>query len=279
MDRKSKIIFFTVALLILLPIIALFFSLVIAENAPDLTKLVPVPNSFFDIFSLFILSPVLMIFFVQFLSVILAYILFKMHNIIKFKRFDYAILNNVEKNLNKSEYLIRAFLLGFFAFAIGEILVEVISSKTIIPYGVEDTSEFLYVSICTLFVLPILSLITIPVWILLDSGSICSRKRNKIGRQKLPDIEGVYRTYQGFVNGYVGIATLVALFLLITADITEIGSDIGFIPFMFIAPFVSTAIVFLPLLFYDWQLKNLREKFISRLKKIGVKTIADINEI
>ncbi|MFX1567614.1 MAG: hypothetical protein ACFFCV_04510 [Promethearchaeota archaeon] len=279
MNRKSKIIFFTVALLILFPIIALFFSLVIAENAPDLTKLIPLPNSFFDIFSLFILSPLLMIIFVQFLSGILAYILFKMHNIIKFRRYDYAIFNNVEKNLNKSEYLIRAFLLGFFAFAVGEVLVESISRETIIPYGVEDTSQFLYVIICTLFVLPILSLIAIPVWILLDSGILCSRKRNKIGRQKLPDIEGVYRTFQGFINGYVGIATLLAIFLLITADISEIGSDIGFIPFMFIAPFVSTAICFLPLLFYDWQLKNLREKFIAHLKKIDIKTIDDISKI
>lgn len=279
MDRKSKFIIFGITLLILVPVIGLFFTLVISVNATDMTKLIPLPNPFFDIFSLFILSPILMILFIQFLSVILAYGLFKMHNTIKFKRFDYAIFNNVEKNLNKSEYLLRAFLLGFFAFSVGTILVNLISQETIIVGGGEDVSEFLYIIICTLFVLPILSLIIIPVWVLLDSGVICSRKRGKIGRQKLPDIEGVYRVFQGFVNGYVGISTLVAIVLIIFEDVIAVGSDIGFIPFMFIAPFVSTAICFIPLLFYDWQLKKLHEKFIVRLKRINVKTIEDVNEI
>ena len=170
-------------------------------------------------------------------------------------------------------------MLGFFAFAIGTILVELISRETIIPAGNDETSQFLYVMICTLFVLPILSLIIIPVWVLLDSGVICSRKRGKIGRQKLPDIEGVYRIFQGFVNGYVGISTLVALVFIIFKDVIAVGSDIGFIPFMFLAPFVSIAICFLPFLFYDWQIKNLRKKLIGRLQRIGVKIIEDIKEL
>ena len=66
MNRKSKFILLGISLIILFPIIGLFFTLVISENATDITKLIPIPNAFFDIFSLFILSPILMIVFIQF---------------------------------------------------------------------------------------------------------------------------------------------------------------------------------------------------------------------
>ncbi len=54
------------------------------------------------------------------------------------------------------------------------------------------------------------------------------------------------------MNEYVGISTLVAFVLIIFEDITTVGSDIGFIPFTFIALFASTVINFFPFLFYDW---------------------------
>jgi hypothetical protein len=280
MNRKEKIIFAVISVLLLFPVISIIFSLIVASNAVDMTLLIPVVNAFFDAIAIFFLSPIFMFVFIQVLSVIFAYGLFKFHDIIRFKRFDYAVYDNVEENLNFKEFIIRALLLGFFAYSIGVLIVELAERLGRIDFIIPDPSvqQTLHLLVASLFALPILSLILIPVWVLLDSGAICARKKGKPRRQKLPDIEGVYRLYQSFVNGYISISTIAALVFIIIGEII-VEPDLQFIPFMIIGIFATTAMAMIPLLFYDWRMKNLREKFVKKLTKKGIRIVNDVNEI
>ena len=249
-------------------------------NYSDITRLVPVESGLFDIFYFFVLSPLLMIIFIQCFSVFLAYGFFKLHSIIKLKRYNYAILRINEKELNFKGIFFRALILGFFALSIGMIMIQFIDNTFII---IRSPNVLGLLLISTFFILPFLMLILSPIWILKDIGVMCGRIKKilKEDQRQLPDIEGVYRVYNSYIMGYSGITTILSVILIIyNTMITRLGSsDIVLLPFGTIAPFYSVAISILPILFYEWRLPKLREKLINKLLANGIKTIDDLNEI
>ena len=280
MNRKEKIILLLISIAFQIPIGGFFFvALFLDPSMSDVTLLIPVENAYFDVISLLFLSPLFMIIFFQCIAIYISILLVKFHNVIKFKRYEYAIFNNIETNLNIKEYLIRAFVLGFFALSVGTIINELASRFGALDFIViGDVTPGLYLITATIFVLPILSLILIPVWLLLDTGTMCSRKKGKAGRQKLPDIEGVYREFQSSINGYIGISTIIAVTLIIIDDIF-LNQEVGFMVLMFLGIFFSTAITMIPLLYYDWQIDNIRKKFIKLMTNKGMRIIEDVNDI
>jgi hypothetical protein len=278
MKRNIKLIL--ISLLIQTPVFLIMVITNAGDDYADITRLVPVESALFDIFYFFVLSPLLMIVFIQCFSVILAYCLFKLHSIIKFKKYNYAILKINEKKLNFKGIFFRALILGFFALSIGIVMIQFIDENFII---IKNPVLLGLLLISTFFILPFLMIILSPIWLLKDIGIMCGRikKRLKEDQRQLPDIEGVYRIYNSYIMGYSGITSIVSIILIIyNTIISRMGStELIFLPFGIIAPFYSVAISILPILFYEWRLPKFREKLISKLLTKGIKTIDDLNEI
>ena len=269
-------------LILSLAIQLLFFGfiiiVVIDYNLEDITGLVPLKNVFFDLFYLFGLSPILMVIIIQFLSVLIAYFYFKLHNIVKIKRYDYAIIKETEDELSLRGTIIRVIILGFFAFSIGIIIEQLVNNRFIIKTGDAETS--LVITISTMFILPFLSLIIMPIYLLRDTGVMCSRKKTKKGQQHLPDIEGVYRTFFSYITGYIGIGTIVGIVVVIYTDLILLStSDPALIIFIFLAPFAAVSISIPPMMFYEWQMIKLKNKFKAKLISKEIRVVENIDEI
>ena len=268
-------------LIISLVIQLLFFGFVLIAvmdyQLEDLTGLVPLKNAAFDIFYLFGLSPIIMVIIIQFLSVLISYFYFKLHNIVKIKRYEYAVLKETEDELSLRGSIIRVLILGFFAFSIGIIIEQLVESDIIIKTGDAETSLVIMVS--TMFILPFLTLIIMPIYLLRDTGVMCSRKKTRKGQQHLPDIEGVYRTFFSYITGYIGIGTIVGMVVIIIKDIFLSTSDPGLIIFIFLAPFAAVAISIPPMIFYEWQMKKLKDKLKTKLTLKGIKIVENFDEI
>ncbi len=278
MKRNIKLIL--ISLLVQTPVFLIMVIANAGDDYADITRLVPVESALFDIFYFFVLSPLLMIVFIQCFSVFLAYCLFKLHSIIKLKRYNYAILKINEKKLNFRGIFFRALILGFFALSVGMVMIQFIDENFII---IKNPILLGLLLISTFFILPFLMLILSPIWLLKDIGIMCGRinKKLKEDQRQLPDIEGVYRIYNSYIMGYSGITSIVSIILIIYITmISRMSStELVFLPFGIIAPFYSVAISILPILFYEWRLPKFREKLISKLLAKGIKTIDDLNEI
>ncbi|MFX0029325.1 MAG: hypothetical protein ACFE8B_08955 [Candidatus Hermodarchaeota archaeon] len=259
----------------------LFFGMMIIAimdyQLEDFTGLVPLKNVIFDMFYFYGLSPLIMVGIIQFLSVLISYFYFKLHNIVKIKRYEYAVLNETENELSLRCTFIRVIILGFFAFSIGIIMEQLLKADFIVKTGDAETSLLIMVS--TLFILPFLSLIIIPIYLLRDTGVMCSRKKTRKGQQHLPDIEGVYRTFFSYITGYIGIGTIVGIVVIIIKDIFLSASDPGLIIFIFLAPFAAVAISIPPMIFYEWQMTKLKDKLKTKLTSKEIKMVGSITEI
>jgi hypothetical protein len=277
---KKNIKLIILSLVIQTPVILIMIITNSRNDYTDITRLVPVESGLFDIFYFFVLSPLLMIVFIQCFSVISAYSFFKLHRIIRLKRYNYAILKINEKKLNFKGIFFRALMLGFFALSIGIIMMQLIDENFIILTNPVLLGLLL---ISTFFILPFLVIILSPIWLLKDIGIMCGRIKTKLkgDQRQLPDIEGVYRIYNSYIMGYIGITSIVSIILIVyNTMISRVGStEMIFLPFGTIAPFYSVAISILPILFYEWKLPKFREKLVSKLLAKGIKIIDDLNEI
>lgn len=279
MKKNLKLVI--IALLIQFPVILIILISISADNGRDITLLIPINNGFFDMIYFFVLSPLLMIFFIQFCSIGLSRALFKLHNVIKLNKCNYAIIGNVKENLNFAGIILRALVLGFFALSIGMIMVQFINPEIIISRG--DIELLGLIIISTFFILPFLILILAPIWLLQDCGIMSSRNEERIRKEsrKLPNIEGVHRIYSSYVMGYVGITTIVSLIIIMYSSMfSEFSySKTLFFPLGFIAPFFSVAISIIPILFYERKLPKLRKKLIIKLTMKEINIINDIKEL
>ncbi|MFX1374487.1 MAG: hypothetical protein ACFFA0_01625 [Promethearchaeota archaeon] len=275
---KKNIKLLSISILIQILFFGLILIAVLDYNLNDITGLVPIKSVFFDLFYLFGLSPLLMVIIIQFLSVLIAYVYFKLHNIVKIKRYDYATLKETEDELSLRATTIRVIILGFFAFSIGIIIEQLVENDFIIKTGDAETSLVIMVS--TMFILPFLTLIIIPIYLLRDTGVMCSRKKTKKGQQHLPDIEGVYRTFFSYITGYIGIGTIIGIAVIIYRDLISLGTeDPGLLIFVFLAPFAAVAISIPPMMIYERQMIKLKNKLKTKLNSKGIKEVELINEI
>jgi hypothetical protein len=238
MKRNIKLIL--ISLLIQTPVFLIMLITNARDDYADITLLIPVESALFDIFYFFVLSPLLMIAFIQCFSVFLAYCFFKLHSILKLKKYNYAILKTNEKKLNFKGLFFRALILGFFALSIGIVMIQFIDENFII---IKNPVLLGLLLISTFFILPFLMLILSPIWLLKDIGIMCGRIKKKLkeDQRQLPDIEGVYRIYNSYIMGYSGITSLASIILIIYITIiSRMGStELVFLPFGIIAPFYS----------------------------------------
>jgi len=283
MEKKKELLFISLAILFQFPVIVIL--IIGSEDSGDITGLVPINSTLIDLLYIFFISPLLMILFIELTTIISAFLFFKLHDIIKIKRYNYAIFKMENLPLKIRDIIIRTLTLGLFAFTIGTLITEFVPHDIIITTHHIDDIQMSFITLsATMFILPFLILFFLPIWLLRDAGIVCSKKKFKEGYQKLPDIEGVYRVYNSYILGYIGIATIIAIALLIYTDIfliiQEGGKDVGLAIPIFFAPFIGMAISLIPLVYYNFRKQKLVERFNQKLHQKSIKTVVEnINDI
>ncbi|MFX1398245.1 MAG: hypothetical protein ACFFAS_14525 [Promethearchaeota archaeon] len=252
---------------------------IIHEGDPvifDVTGLVPINSKQIDLIYLFILTQVVVLLFILLFSIMTARLLLKIHRVQKRNRYEYAILRGIESSLSFKELFSRSLVLGLLVYSMGTIVYN-IADPTLLysPYSDGYGHPLMLITIASLFLLPFATLFVLPVWLLLDSGVICSLTKLRADRQELPDIEGVHGLYYGIIMGYAGIGTIVSIIRLIydtfsgalgAEPITTIGS-----------PFLIVGASIIPVIAYSWRVQGLRERLVGKLEKKGVTIIDNVN--
>lgn len=276
MQKNVKLILF--ALIFEFPL--LIILIVASGDNNNISNLV-IGNSIIDIVYFYLISPLIMIGIILFFSVLLTQLFFRLHKIMKLNRYDYGILKNFNEDIKFSGMLMRAVILGLFAFSMGLYMTQVLDPELILSTTTGATN-LVYVLIATLFILPFLIIVVLPVWLLKDTGIMSSRKTKKEGSRQLPDVEGVYRDFHSIIKGYVGISTIFAMALLIWENfINELNPtdwQLGLILMIF-TPFHSVALCIPALLFYEWRLEKNKAALIKKLEKKNIKFVENISEL
>ncbi len=258
-----------------------------AEGTQDLTYLIPIKSLVIDAAYGVFFSPLIMIILIQCFSVLLAIVYLKIHKATKLNRYDYYILEETYEKLSYWSMAKRVLLLGFFTFSIGIFLSSLIPADIIIapsPAQYETPTPYLKASATSNFILPFLILIIEPIWLLRDSSVICSLKEEKRKKEKrlLPDIEGIYHYFQSNFSGYVGIGAIIAIILLMYGAIQRLHPELGEladIPGIIFTPFMLSIIAIPALIFHELRLKTFRKKLITKLSKMGIRSIEKVQEI
>lgn len=283
MELKQKLLLL-LYLVFILPQVFLGAA-VLSEEITDYTALVPGRNVYTDHIFLLIIGPLIMILLVFIFTIPLALLLLKLHKMIKVKKYEYYIIRDFEGNINLVRIYIRCLIVSFLSFALGLIIYEagVIPPEVIIP---EKTSiieaDFDYVFMLAIFIMPYLILIFAPIWLLKDSGILCSKSKINREKRETPDIEGVYRYYNTVITSYTGIGFVFTLIILVIDRLQKLdpgSGELSDIPGILLAPFVLAFLIFPAMAFYEYRLKQMRIKLLKKLEKKNIKTIETIQEI
>ncbi|KKM70198.1 hypothetical protein LCGC14_1443110 [marine sediment metagenome] len=210
---KKNWIFAVIYVVVVIPQAIIGIFTLGEEGVPDLTGLVPVESLVFDMIYLYILSPIIMMIFIQFFIIILSLGFYKLHLTVKLKKYDYFIYDDIEKQ-KESHFLViikRAVILGLLALSIGTFMYEIFDVDLLVSSDIAGTrTPIQQVSNSGLFILTFLILIMAPIWLLRDSGIMCKRRNINKERRQLPDIEGIYNYFESNITGYVGIGAIIS---------------------------------------------------------------------
>jgi hypothetical protein len=285
MELKKKVLILIIIFLVFsLPQVFLG-SPELSREITDYTALVPGRNVYTDQLFLLVVGPLIMVLLIFIFTIPLAYLLFKLHNLIKVRRYDYYIMRDFEGDISLVWIYIRCLFVSFLAFALGLIIYEagLISPEVIIPEKLSVVvTDFDYVSMLALFIIPYIILIFAPIWLLKDSGIVCSKSNVNKENRETPDIEGVYRYYNTALTGYTGIGFVFTLIVLVIDRLEKLdpgAGELGDIPGIILTPFVLAFLVFPAIAFYEYRLKHMRTKLINKLEKKNIQTIETIKEI
>ncbi len=276
------IIFILIYLVVILPLtIRGIIVIGIEEGVPDLTYLIPIYSYFFDSIFLYYISPLIMILIINFLSVGLSVLFFKLHNILKIKRYEYFLLSHIDDE-NPSIWIIlrRAIVLGLFPLSIGLFLAEIIPESIIVSSDIAGTiTKIQLVSTTGFFIMPILIIIFEPIWLLRDTRVMCKRSTIRKERRELPDIEGVYNYFESNVTGYIGIGAIISLIVILFDSIANLDpetEELSDIPGIILTPLLFIIFTFPIIISHEQFLPKLREKLIARLKRMGIPLVEEL---
>lgn len=284
METKQKNMILIILYLFIALETIIFGSATLSEEITDYTALVP-GDVFFDQFYFMIIGPFIMILLVFLLTIPLARVFFSSHKIIKVRRYDYYAIKDFEGEISLLRTFIRCLIVSFLSFSLGLIIYEsgIVAPEVIIP---EKTSvvetDYNYVSMLALFILPYLILILAPIWLLRDSGLVCVKSNIKKEKRETPDIEGVYRYYNSVITGYTGIGFVFTLIILIVDRLEKLdpgSGELTDIHGIFLTPFLIAFLIFPAMIFYEYRLKHMKIKLLQKLEKGNLRTIESIKEI
>jgi len=233
-------------------------------------------NRFFDSIVIIIIYPMLLVLIFIFIIPFIALAFVKLHKLFKFNKYSYAILKREEEKLSNSTILFRSLIASLFTFSVASILYSLIKDHSIIVATSDVKTAYIYVLVLCLILYPFILLVLTPIWLMQDSSVMASRKKFKQGRRQLPDIEGVYSIYQKFINGYIGISTVISIILLLSE---ELAGHPGSALIIIFAPLLMLLLLTFPVSLYDFLVKKPNKRLIQMLSKKGILIVNTVGEI
>ena len=255
-----------------------FFNM--ESNIEEGTYLIP-GDRYFDSFVIMAIYPLVLILIYFLISPLLALVFLKIHKILKFNKYNYAILKREEQKLSTTTLMWRIVITSLFTFSMASLIflsfIKNPSTATrIIGINTSPEPTFLYIMILCMLLYPFILLILAPIWLMQDSCLMTSQKRFKEGSRGLPDIEGVHVIYQRFIYGYVGLSTIISFILLFTETLAKNPQDI---PINIFAPFMLILLFSFPVALYDLLFKKSSKIFNKILSKKGILLVNTVAEI
>jgi hypothetical protein len=239
-------------------------------NQEDIIPIIP-GNAISD-YMIVLLIPVIITLIVYLLGPYIAIFLFKLHRIIKLKRYDYFLIRS-EKKLTISRMIVRSLFPGLFAINIA-IYISLYGEFN--KYFVVNPAEMglapIIEWISMLIGIPIAILIIIPIWMLEDSGLMCSLKLDKYKTRISPDIESTSRFYASYIKGYTGISTITGYALILYSFYLRGIEPMTYV-IIFIDPLAIMFMLIFPSLVVEMKLDKIRTKMIAILEKKGLNII------
>ncbi len=188
-----------------------------------------------------------------------------------------------DNNLYISKIMYRLLIASFLTIALSSIIVQ--TSTIQLFRTVNDNISNLSPSlrdllsidasyIASLFIVPLVIIILIPLWMLEDSGLLAYRKFSD--KRKNPEIIGVFKQFKGFIGYFVGILTLVGYVIIVIKIINLIS--LGFrieIPaiILLLLPFILSGILTIPLYLYEKTYNKNVDKVRNYIQKKGYEEI------
>ena len=152
------------------------------------------------------------------ISVILVYV----HRLIKLDKYEYSAVP-LGSGYGIYDILKRGVMPGLFCWAIG-LQNAFVGRPSSLPPALEGNPELARLVIAALQVtelplsfslalllVPVAALLWSPVWFLEDSGVVTSLKTAELEKRKTPDTEGLGRYYNSYLNGFVGLTTILVV--------------------------------------------------------------------
>ncbi len=282
-NRRTQLILLVLIYVVVIVPSAFTSSIAIAEEIDDYTKLVPVENVLFDQVYLTIVGPLIMVVLVLLFTVPLARLFYHFHKIIKGKRYEYYIIEDLGEDINLLTIFVRGLTISLLSFSLAMAFISFVPYEIIQPgqLSVVETM-YPYVSMLALFMVPFIILVFLPIWLLKDSGIICSFSKINKEKRDTPDIESVSRFFSKTVNGYTGIGTILTMVILMVDTIQNLQWEYGEggdIPSIILTPILLAFLAFPALAIYESLLNKMKTSLIKKLENKGIKKITSIKEI
>ncbi|MCP4760201.1 MAG: hypothetical protein GY870_00370 [archaeon] len=284
MKKKMKLLLLNVVyLVVMIPMAIDSINGLTEEGVQDFTGLIPIENVVFDQIFLIFIGPLIMVLLVFIISIPFSILLFKFHRLLKSNSYEYFAIQNFGEDIGFKKLFIRGLTISLMGFSLGTTFVSSIPARTISPTQLSVVETlFPLVSTLGLVIMPYTVIFFLPIWLLQDSGVICSLADVNLEKRQSPDVEGIYRHFSAILNGYVGIGTLFSMVILMLDTISNLQGDTdeyGDIPMLVLTPVMLTLLTFPAVTFYEYRLKSMKVKLISKLEKNNVKIITSTEEI
>jgi len=242
---------------IILSIIPLFYGL-----EGDIVPIIPGGALSDSMMSIII--PFIFMILMLFVGPIIALFFFKLHELMKLKKYDYFFIN-IDKKLSGKRILLRSVFPGLLAINIG-LYISLSSNFSSLFFIAPQESATVIEYASVILGIPISSMIILPLWILGSSGLMCSKRIESYNRPVSPDIESVGQFFTKMIKGYLGVSTVIS-YILVLYQLLLSGISANTILLVFIDPIVIIFLFTLISLLIEVMSESLNARFGKYLEK------------
>ncbi|MHA1713150.1 MAG: hypothetical protein ACTSW4_03785, partial [Candidatus Ranarchaeia archaeon] len=153
-----------------------------------------------------------------FVSMLMVYV----HRVIKMGGYGYRIEKLGDK-YTMWDMFKRGIVPGFFCWSLGLQILMILredvlagAERVLIAFNITSVPLSFIIA---MFLVPVAALLWAPIWLLEDAG-IVTYLKPETRQRRTPDVEGVGRYYSSYLNGFVGVTTIINLGLFLFANIT-----------------------------------------------------------
>ncbi|MHA2407536.1 MAG: hypothetical protein ACXACA_04140 [Candidatus Ranarchaeia archaeon] len=202
----------------------------------------------------------------------MANLMVRLHGLIRLGKYDYKV-EKLGEEFGLGDFLKRAIYPSLFCLTLGLTQTQNIINNFAIHKSqlIATITAVPLAFVFGLLMVPVAALLWGPIWVLEDSGIVAYLKPEQSNRRQTPDTEGVGRYFRTYLNGFVGVSTLIGLgsylysSIIIQLDFaTRIQAIFGLVV-MFLIPFYAV-LAFSPLLLiHERNFLDHREKLTKSL--------------